>query len=111
MIAKLFELRDKKTFVPVLAVLVEPDNDQEEYLLRRAGYGVDQFDRLVILTGLDGGTDKSTCDPHEWDNRTRHFAHKHIAEHWSDLETGAVIDVEFILGESAAPKRSEKEET
>ncbi len=55
-----------------------------------------------------GGLDRSTCDPFEWgDNRTRLFAHKYIAEHFDELPSGAVVDVEFILGESAAPKLSE----
>ena len=107
--AKLFELRDRATFVPVLAVLVQPANEQEAWLLRHSGYGFDQFGKFVIMTGLAGGTDKATCDPHDWPcNRTRTIAHEHIAANWDNLETGAVIDVQFIIGETSAPKTSER---
>lgn len=104
--SKLFELRDRGTFVPVMVTKVEPANEQEMYLLRRSGYGIPSD--LVIMTGLDGGLDKATCDPYDWgSNRTRLVAHKYIAEHFDELESGAVIDVEFILGETTKPKISE----
>jgi hypothetical protein len=35
-------------------------------------------------------------------------AHKYIIEHWYDLKTGDVVDVEFALGESEKPKLSER---
>jgi hypothetical protein len=102
---KLFELRDRATFVPVLAVKMVSQDEAEQYLLRRSGYGPDQS---VLLTGLDGGLDKSTCDPFDWPNRTRHEAHKYIANNFDSLESGQVIDVEFILGETTQPKTSER---
>jgi hypothetical protein len=104
---KLFELRDRATFVPVLAVKVEAANEFECYLLRRSGYSLPSD--LIILTGLAGGLDKSTCDPYDWgSNRTRLFAHKYIAENFDKLQSGQVIDVEFILGETEKPKESER---
>jgi len=35
-------------------------------------------------------------------------AHKYIKEHWDELRSGSVVDVEFILGESKEPKASER---
>ena len=35
-------------------------------------------------------------------------AHAYIAGHFEELESGAVIDVEFILGETAEAKKSER---
>lgn len=50
-------------------------------------------------------------DSFNWSNaRTMHVAHEYLKEHFDDLESGAVIDVEFILGETETPKRSEREE-
>jgi hypothetical protein len=110
MTTKLFELRDKATFVPVIAVKLDGYNDQEHWLLRRSGYGLPSD--LVLLAGLAGGTDKATCDPYDWTgNRTRQVAHKYITKHFDDLQTGAVVDVEYILGETTQPKKSEREDS
>lgn len=104
---KLFELRDRGTFVPVLCIKVESGNESERYLLRRSGYELPSD--LIIMTGLTGGNEKSTYNPHDWGgNRTRHYAHKYIQKHWEELESGQVVDVEFIHGETAAPKISER---
>lgn len=103
--AKLFELRDKATFVPVLAVLLRSDHSQEQYLLGRCGYARESD--LVLLTGLEGA-DQCTFDPHDWGgNRTRLVAHTYIAANWNELKSGDVIDVEFVLGETSTPKLSE----
>lgn len=105
MIAKLFEIRDKATFIPALALALSkrPDlSDAENYLLGRSGYG---GDRCVMLSRLNGG--HIHCDPYNWGDRTMHAAHLFIEENFDNLESGAVIDVEFILGETKAPKVSE----
>lgn len=105
--AKLFELRDKGTLVPVLACLMASENDQEAWLLRRAGYG--PGNDLVLMAGIAAHPDKASYSPYDWgNNRTRQVAHQYIAQHWDDLPTGAVIDVEFILGETKEPKKSER---
>jgi hypothetical protein len=102
-----FEIRDRNTFVPVLAVRLRDDPSEnswkERYLLRRCGYSIDGS---VLLTRLDG-SGKATSDPYDWADRTFATAHHHILEHWDELETGDVVDVEFILGETTEPKVSE----
>jgi hypothetical protein len=102
---KLFEIRDVGTFIPVIAILMESSDPQEHYLLRRVGYGTGS----VLLTHLEGGH-PANCDYYEWaDNRTIPNAHKYIEEqeHWDELISGQVIDIEFILKESTTPKLSE----
>ena len=49
-------------------------------------------------------------DPYNWvrDTRTKRTAHSHIERNWADLRDGDVIDVEFILGETAIKKVSER---
>lgn len=116
---KLFEVRDRGTFIPVMATLISPSHEDsspaEFYLMRRAGFGVGNplvGNPLIILCRLEcsGVARNATYDPFAWganSTRTLTVAHQHIAEHWAELETGAVIDVEFILGETREPKRSE----
>lgn len=113
---KLFEVRDTATFIPVLAVQIEFSNAdwRERYLCRRAGYGPDHSPPLVIVCRLEAsGVDRNaTYDPFAWcaDNGTRTLceAHQYIAAHWYELRSGDVIDVQFILGETKEPKKSEQ---
>ena len=95
---KLFEIRDVATFIPAIAISLER---ADGYLVRRAGYG----HRCIMLGRLEGG--RFSYDPYDWDNRTFHTAHKHIEQNWDSLVSEQVIDVEFILGETSAPKPSE----
>ncbi|MGB0848218.1 MAG: hypothetical protein ACPGSM_15935 [Thiolinea sp.] len=113
---KLFEVRDKGTCLPVIAIQLttvdpsqKPWKNKEFGILHHAGFtpyyaGEHPY---VLMAGLAGGTDQFTCDPHQWGNRTRIYAHAHIIENWNNLTSGDVIDVEFILGEVDEPKESE----
>jgi len=99
MTPKLLEIRDRATFIPALAIQV---SGEDGYLLRRAGFG----DPLIYLIAL--ATQKCQYDPWSWGNRTMNTAHQYIEREWNTLKDGDVIDVEFILGESTTPKRSEQ---
>lgn len=111
MTAKLFEIRDVGTFIPALAIRLDPSCEADRYLLARAGFGREPDDQAgyVMLTTLSGGSGSAQCDPYEWGggNRTMHYAHKHICENFDSLDSGSVVDVQFILGETATPKQSE----
>lgn len=109
---KAFEIRDKMTFIPVMAAKLakEPTMGnwyiEEEYLIRRAGYAKDtDYIVVTILTSLE-----SNCDIFKWENRTMRNAHQHILENFDSLKGGEVIDIEYILGETKAPKLSERVE-
>lgn len=101
---KLFEVRDRMTFLPVMAVKTLWDNEQQRYLLRRVGF---QEVPAVILTRLNGET-SSSSDAYFWTDRTMQTAHLYILEHFDKLNDGDVVDVEFILGETDKPKTSER---
>ena len=103
--AKALEIRDEGTFIPALAVDMNPIEDGQRYLLRRCGYPCD-YRPNVILTRLDG-SGKASNDPYEWGGRTWPTAHKYIIEQWHSLKDGDVVDVSYILGETDAPKVSE----
>lgn len=121
---KLFEIRDRATFIPVMAIALIERNAAENYLLRRAGYAAEQIanaadpvdgrvfedgcERYVILCKLDGV--EAQYDVFEWPGKSRTMpaAHQHIIEKWSTLTSGDVIDVQVILGETTEPKVSER---
>jgi hypothetical protein len=102
---KALEIRDRATFVPAVAIKMEAENEGQRYLMARCGFrGGDQ---IVVMKLND---QRGTADPYEWGGRTMPTAHRYIGQHWDELEDGSVIDVEFILGETKAPKVSEREE-
>lgn len=113
--AKMFELRDSMTFIPVVAVLMagttidERVKGRERYLLGRAGYGPDG-PPLVVMFRADGKGDRAPYAPYDWgaNDRSYRVAHEYIAQHWETLTSGDVVDVEYILGERNVPKRSER---
>ena len=104
--AKVFEIRDSKTFIAALAVNVNPENEGARYLIRRCGYrcGVRPD---IILTRLDGNARFAFSDPYSHGDRTWQVAHLCIINKWNELKDGDVIDVEFILGETTERKVSE----
>jgi hypothetical protein len=114
-IVKAIEIRDRGTFIPALAVRMTPGDvegngyEPERYLLRRAGYGFDN--PCVVLCRMDanGLARQASYDQYAWGERTFPVAHQYIIDHFDELESGAVIDVEHILGETKEPKKSERE--
>ena len=107
--AKTVEIRDKGTFIPALTIRLDPTNEADLYLLARAGFGLDEDTQAsyVLLIRIEGKTE-AHYDDLEWPNqRTLGVAHRYIIEHFDSLPTGALVDVEFILGESETPKISE----
>lgn len=111
MTAKTIEIRDSATFIPALAVRLEPTNESDRYLLSRAGYGKtpERQRTYILLMGLSGGEDDVKCDPYDWgNNRSRFVAHQWLEHHFDEIESGAVVDVEFILKETTEPKKSEQ---
>lgn len=104
---KLFELRDRGTLVPAVAIKLDPikANAAERWLLRRAGYGPLQTG--YMLAGLEGG--QIEYDPYKWGgNGTRHTAHIYLEHNWDKLKSGDVICTEHIRGERPEPKISER---
>lgn len=109
---KLFEVRDRGTFLPVVAIQCDPSCESERYLLARTGYSTrpETQKEYILLASLSGGSSPMHCDPYSWgvNPRTRHIAHKYIIENFDRLSTGDVVCVETILGERSEPKRSER---
>ncbi len=109
--AKLFEIRDEGMLIPVMAVRVAAEGEAERWLLSWSGYGqeVAQQAQFVLVAQINAGYGTITSDNFKWgDRRTMLYAHKYIKAHFDELESGAVIDVEFILGESEKPKEPQR---
>ncbi len=87
---KLIGILDEGTFIPAIAIAV---NGDEDYLLRRAGYG---RRRYILLANLNKGP--LSYNAHEWGSRTMMHAHLYLIEHWDNIKSGAAVDVEVILG-------------
>lgn len=121
---KLFEIRDRHTLIVAIAQRVDLRLDQragwappevidsvkeaERFLLKRAGCGA-SGGPYTFLTKITGGEQiKCHYDPFGWGNRTMHNAHLHVHKNWDELHSGDVVDVEFILGETAVKKISER---
>jgi hypothetical protein len=102
---KVFEVRDRATFIPVIAIKVKADNLNQQWLLRKAGY--DPSITPILLVD-PRGHGRAECDPYDWGNRTWTVAHDYIESNYDILKDGAVIDVEHILGETTKKKRSER---
>ena len=108
---KLFEVRDRMTMIPVMACRMGESEsheailkDQERRLIRRSGFDMNY--PSIYLVWLENR--RAGYDPFSWGpSRTLGVAHKYIDDHWPELESGAVVDVEFILGETNTPKESE----
>ena len=97
---KLFEIRDRDTFIPVMATAFF---SAEHSLLRQAGYDHDL--PYVIVIKLTGGVEEAHDSAFGWLNhRTMTNAHLYIEKEWDTLVDGDVIDVEFILGETSVKK-------
>jgi hypothetical protein len=112
---KVLEVRDSGTFIPVVAVCCNapwaegsPD-DQAWWLLRKVGFPLQE--PLIFVMRVAGADFQTNWQPHEWSIsgvRTLHVAHQHMIENWHKLENGGVVDVEYILGETAQPKISDR---
>lgn len=120
---KLFEVRDRGTCIPVFAFRAQPTKfdelgdkahlageqiESELFLLSRAGFDIKGNDECVIVGRLIGG--ECQYDPYSWAGgiRTMLAAHDYITKNFDTLKSGAVIDVEFITGETTAPRPSDR---
>ena len=103
---KVLEIRDEGTHIPTLAIQMLADSPIQSYYIHgRCGYSRDGSG--IVLMRINDGEGKS--DPYEWHgSRTMAAAHKYIYAHFDELNDGDVIDVQFILGETAQPKTSER---
>ena len=97
---KLFEVRDRMTFIPAIAIKFTL-NERESHLAGRVGMrGPFTFlARLSTMAFAD--------DPSFWNDRTMNTVHTELLKNWDTYASGDVIDVEYLLGETKEPKTCE----
>jgi hypothetical protein len=104
---KLFEVRDVGTTMVVIGLRLGAQSQKESRMLSRCGF--EKPSDYVLCGDLDGGKFAMTYDKYDFcqDSRTKFVAFGYIQDHWDRLETGAVVDVEFVLNERSEPKAGE----
>ena len=107
---KLLEIRDSATCISAYAFrpaeMLERDAPlrTEVFLLRRCGWAAGSTS--IVLGKMDSGEAKT--DPYDWgSSRTMQVAHNWVQENWEKVESGQIVDVEFILGETTEAKKSD----
>ena len=104
------EIRDEGTHIAVLAIQMKADNRTQAYYVHtRTRHPWNGSNVTVML--LDDK--RATNDLYEWGalgmgSRTMPTAHDFIEKHFDDLLDGDVVDVQYLLGETKAPKLSER---
>jgi hypothetical protein len=110
MISKIFEVRSPATLIVIIATKLKAENQQTAALLSHSGYGQTNKDieRYILVTAIDGGGGGiATTDAYKHHCEELRVAHIYINEHFSDLENGSVLDVDYIRGTSDKPKKSD----
>jgi hypothetical protein len=108
---KVFEIRDAGTHISAGAFAIDTNDlppGRPKQVLQRAGLA--DSGRAIVFGALTGGEWRASS--YDWSStraRTMPAAHKHIEDNWDELESGALIDVEYLLGISDEPKETELE--
>lgn len=100
---KYFEVRDRATFIPVLAYELIADNVDESYLLGAVGFYGRTYCIVTKLNNLE-----SNYNAYNWSSSTMEIAYSYIEQNFKDLTSGDVIDVEYILGKSPTKKEKQR---
>ena len=94
---KRVEIRDRATLVPAIALRLVGKDDP---IIASAGFKESIL--LIHLTHME-----CQWDSFAWIGRTMYNAHHWLTSNWEKFEAGGVIDVEFVLGETDKPKKSQ----
>jgi hypothetical protein len=106
---KLFELRAVATCIPIIATKLSPSNDQDQWLLAHIGYGAtpEEQSQYIMIARLEGGS-IATANANRHPIHEMRTANKYLNTHFDELESGAVIDVDFIEGRTDKPVKSDR---
>lgn len=97
--AKIFEIRDMATYIPVIAIRMQADNFTEQFYLDEQGFGGNTPVGIVRLNDF-----QSNYGSYKWNDRTMQTAHRYIESNFDTMKSGDVVDVEYILKETDKKK-------
>ncbi len=119
---KLLEARASGTLYAVMAIKLSARNEAERWLLARSGYGeTAENQETYVISGLidpcvgPNGDDLLhfsydgyawTFPPHQDD--LMQWLTDYLTEHWEELESGQVIDYDYIHERRATPRISDR---
>lgn len=118
---RFIEVRDEGTQMPCMVTavnantLILDDRDDDAWLVQRAGWGGEQVGLYFVELLVEPGCDSwAKASPYQYElhtvskgfdgSRTLRIAWTWVMQHWDEVESGDVIDVQYILGETDAPK-------
>jgi hypothetical protein len=101
---KTLEIRDRMTRIVALAIKPTPRSEMERALLASVGFGPTPYEQSGYVFIVRAADARAQWDPYAWGDRTMAVAHHHVLENWDHYSLTDVVDVEFILGETAAKK-------
>ena len=108
---KFFEIRDRGTCLPVMAIRLDSEtcSDKERWLLSQAGFGKTQESHreYIMLCDIASRKPHALYDPFNWKESFMVDVHLHLQDHFDDYQSGAVLDVSVIRGESDTPRPSD----
>jgi hypothetical protein len=107
--AKLVEVRDDATCMPVMAIRMKTDDWNDEAKVwgihTRSGYPRDGSG-IVMMVLAD---QRAQVDPYGWsDHHTLGLAHHYIYENFDSLKDGDVLDVRVLRKERTVPVESDR---
>ena len=95
---KIFAIHDVMTLVSMMVQRLVPETLQEELILSRAGYR--EIDNYFFFSTFRDEMGEFTYDVYKLENqRSFGTAARYIKQNWDELESGELIDIEYILGE------------
>ena len=108
---KLIEVRDVGTTLSILFIRLSAGSVSESFLLSRVGYGRRPQEYIVAIDLIHPL--RIWLNPFETrmatqGARTLYSAHEEMTRNWEKYNSGDVLDVQYVLGETRHPKTSER---
>lgn len=100
---KFVALLDRMTCIPCLAMRYTAENIGERAMFKRHGFGRSPDDRYTFFYLPNFGT--CSYDPNKLgDDYTAGTCCSYMRDHWEEIESGSVLDAEYLRGEKDEPK-------
>lgn len=100
--AKMLAVMDTCTRIPLIAFKVSPNTMKEGIMLERHGFTINPH-QYTFFYDLNSGT--CSYDPYKMnDFHTLTPACRHIERNWDSVKSGDLIDVEYMRGDTDAPR-------
>lgn len=105
--SKLIAVMDRCTRIPIIAFKLYPESAEEFVMFKTHGFG-DNPEQYTFFYDIVSGK----CSYNAYgmgDSYTLTPACVHIRDHWDEVESGTVIDAEYLRGETTHPRTWEGE--